>query len=54
VIERWLRQASRARAATRLREETVGYYEALSAEEWQEDETIAAASARASRRVRYD
>jgi metal-responsive CopG/Arc/MetJ family transcriptional regulator len=54
VIERWLRTASRAAAASALREETVRYYEALDADERAEDEAISRATSRSARRVRYD
>lgn len=54
VIERWLRRAQHAAAATALREETVRYYESLEDDERLEDESIARAASRRARRVRYD
>jgi Arc/MetJ-type ribon-helix-helix transcriptional regulator len=54
VIERWLRRASRAAAASTLREETVRYYESLEPDERAEDEGIARATSKSARRIRYE
>lgn len=54
VIEAWLRRGARARAADRLREETVAHYESLSPEERAEGEAISRASGDLARRLTYD
>ncbi|MBW2462824.1 MAG: ribbon-helix-helix protein, CopG family [Deltaproteobacteria bacterium] len=54
VIEAWLRSASRASAATILREETIRYYEESSAEERLEEEALGRATSKNARRVNYD
>ncbi len=54
VIERWLRRASHAAAASALRDETVRYYESRDASERAEDAAIARAMSKGARRVRYE
>jgi hypothetical protein len=54
VIESWLRRADRSRSAEILREQTIEYYDSLPEEDRAEDRDLARASARQSRRVRYD
>lgn len=54
VIELWLRRAAQSGAARALEADTVRYYESLTRDEQAEDEAIARASSRASKRLRYD
>jgi metal-responsive CopG/Arc/MetJ family transcriptional regulator len=54
VIEMWLRRGARADASRALEDDTIRYYESLTANERAEDEAIARASSRAARRIRYD
>lgn len=54
VIEQWLREAARARVGRRLEEDTIAYYESLTADERAEDTALAKALGRAARRNRVD
>ena len=54
VIEKWLRRASRLNAEARLRDETVAYYESLSASEMADDVALSKAASRAARRLNLD
>lgn len=54
VIELWLRRAAQSKAARALEADTARYYESLARDEMTEDEEIARASSRASKRLRYD
>jgi metal-responsive CopG/Arc/MetJ family transcriptional regulator len=54
VMERWLREASRAAKVARLAEETAAYYDALTPSERAEDADLAAASSRSARRLAID
>jgi hypothetical protein len=54
VIELWLRRAAQSGAARALEADTVRYYDSLARDEQADDEAIARASSRASKRLRYD
>jgi metal-responsive CopG/Arc/MetJ family transcriptional regulator len=54
VLERWLRVTAREGAARELEAATIAYYQTMTSEDGAEDEAIAAASARAARRLRVD
>jgi metal-responsive CopG/Arc/MetJ family transcriptional regulator len=54
VLEAWLQATARENAARDLEQATVAYYATMTSEDRGEDEAIAAASSRASRRLRVD
>lgn len=54
VIEKWLRRVSRINAEARLRDETIAYYESLSAGDTAEDAALSTAGAAAARRLNFD
>lgn len=54
IIEQWLRRAANVAVESELVEATAAYYTSLGREEAAEDEAIARASSKASRRVSYD
>lgn len=54
VMERLLRQISRANLVTRLEEDTAAYYDKLTGAETRDDASWAAASSRAARGLRID
>jgi metal-responsive CopG/Arc/MetJ family transcriptional regulator len=54
VIENWLRRVSRLNAEAQLREETIAYYESLSAADAADDAALSTAGAAAARRLDLD
>ena len=54
VLEGWLQAAARENAAQELERATIAYYQTMTSEDRVEDDAIAAASARVSRRLRVD
>lgn len=54
VIEKWLRRMSRLNAEAQLRDETIAYYESLSAGDVAEDAALSKAGSRAARRLDLD
>ncbi len=54
VIEKWLRRVSRLNAEARLRDETIAYYESLSAADTQDDAALSKAGSTAARRLNLD
>ena len=54
VIEKWLRRVSRLNAEARLRDETIAYYESLSAADTADDTALSTAGAAAARRLNLD
>ena len=54
VMEKWLRRGARLQAEADLRDEVLGYYASLSAEERSEEQALAHALSRSARRVAFD
>jgi len=54
IVEQWLRRASRAAVETEIEDATIAYYTSLSATDRAEDEALARASSKASRRLAVD
>ena len=54
VMEKWLRRGARLQAEAELRDEVVGYYASLDAEERSEEQALAHALSRSARRVEFD
>ena len=54
VMEDWLRSGAHAELARKLEAETIAYYESMTADERAEEAAMAAAFARAAKRVNID